>query len=203
VLTSNRGGEGRLIERKNIDGILVISVRNLYSNDMSVASRLWSFFRFMVLSSIIGLRQSDVDLVYATSTPLSVGIPALLIKWLRGTGFVFEVRDLWPEVPIQLKAIRNRIAIKILRAYERLIYEQALHIVALSPGMKEGVMAQGIPDFKVSMIPNMAKKDKFFLRPRNASVASSFGIDLTKFNAIHFGTMGAANGLDYIIDAAK
>lgn len=203
VLTSNRRGEGKLIERQIVDGIRIISVKNPYSNDMNVASRLWSFFRFMVLSSVIGLRQSNIDLVYATSTPLSVGIPALLIKWFRGTDFLFEVRDLWPEVPVQLKAIKNKLIIKVLKIYEGLIYKQALHIVALSPGMKEGVISQGIPESKVSMIPNMAKKDKFFLRPKNVSIADTFGIDLTKFNAIHFGTMGAANGLDYIINAAK
>lgn len=202
LTSSHRGNATKLIERKVIDGINVIYVKNPYSNDMNVVARLWSFLRFMFISTFIGLRQTNIDLVYATSTPLSVGIPALLIKWLKGTKFIFEVRDLWPEFPIQMGAIKNKIIIKILRLFEKKVYKEAAHVVALSPGMVDGVLNCGIDESKVTLIPNMSKKDEFFQRPKNASVAKSFDLDLGKFHAIHFGTMGIANGLDYIIDAA-
>lgn len=202
LTSSHRGNASKLIERKVVDGINVIYVKNPYSNDMNIVSRLWSFLRFMFISTFIGLRQTNIDLVYATSTPLSVGIPALLIKWIRGVNFVFEVRDLWPEFPIQMGAIKNKIIIKILRLFEKKIYEEAIHVVALSPGMKDGVINSGINESKVTLIPNMSKKDEFFQRPKNASIAKSFNLDLKKFHAIHFGTMGIANGLGYIIDAA-
>jgi glycosyltransferase involved in cell wall biosynthesis len=141
-------------------------------------------------------------MVYATSTPLSVGIPALFIKWINGTRYIFEVRDLWPEVPIQMGAIRNKLIIKFLQWYEKLIYKSATHIIALSPGMADGVIACDIAPSKVSMIPNMAKKDEFFVRPKNHEFAKIYQINTNHFNAVHFGTMGTANGLEYIIDAA-
>src|SRR6185312_16720347 len=100
----------------------------------------------------------DIDIVYATSTPLSVAIPAMVIKWLKGTPFIFEVRDLWPEVPIQMGAIKNKFIIKLLYKLEKKIYTSAKHVVALSPGMYDGVIKYGISPDKVSMVPNMSKK---------------------------------------------
>ena len=53
------------------------------------------------------------------------------------------------------------------------------------------------------MIPNMSKPDKFFPHEPNMEIARQFGVDLKKFNVIHFGSMGVANGLTYIVDTAK
>ena len=204
MLTSTRKNQQeKFIERKKIEGIEVIYVNNPYNNHMSVLSRLWSFFKFMVVSAWLGLKEKNVDLVFATSTPLSVAIPALLIKKLKGTRFIFEVRDLWPEVPIQMGAIKNKFVIKFLQWYEKLIYKSASHVVALSPGMADGVIACGISPNNVSMIPNMAKKDEFYVRAKNLDFAKAYQIDTNHFNAVHFGTMGTANGLEYIIEAAK
>lgn len=202
MLTS-RNKQKNLVEKKIIEGIEVIYVKNPYSNDMSILSRLWSFFRFMILSTWLGLRQKNVDLIYATSTPLSIGIPALLIKIFNKTPFIFEVRDLWPEVPIQMGAIKNSLVVKLLNWFEKTIYDSASHIVALSPGMRDGVVKTGIAPSKVTMIPNMAKKDEFFERAKNWEVARTFGINTNHFNVVHFGAMGIANGLEYVIKAAK
>ena len=203
MLTSARKNQQeKFIQRKAVQGITVIYVNNPYNNNMGVFSRLWSFFKFMMVSTWLGVQEKNVDLVYATSTPLSVGIPAMFIKWINQTRYIFEVRDLWPEVPIQMKAIKNKLVIWVLRRFEKQIYRSAEHIVALSPGMRDGVIQTGISPDKVSMIPNMAKIDKFYSRAKNAEVAMAHSIDIHQFNAVHFGTMGTANGLKYIIDAA-
>lgn len=204
MLTSRRKSQQEsFIERITIDGIDVIYVDNPYNNQMGVMGRLWSFLKFMVVSAWLGLKEKNVDLVYATSTPLSVGIPALLIKWIKGTKYIFEVRDLWPEVPVQMGAIKNKFIIRFLEWYEKTIYKSASHVVALSPGMRDGVIKYGISPGSVSMIPNMAKKDEFFVRARSYEVANTYKINTNHFNAIHFGTMGTANGLKYLIDAAS
>lgn len=201
MLTSSNKQES-FIERKNVEGIEVIYVRNTYDNSMGILSRLWSFFKFMIFSTWLGLKQEKIDLVYATSTPLTIGIPALFIKWLKRTKYVFEVRDLWPEVPIQMGAIKNKFLANTLYMFERKLYKSAKHIIALSPGMQNGIIKQGIAPKKITMIPNMAKKEEFYARPVNIDVARKFNLDNDNFKAIHFGAMGIANGLNYIIDAA-
>ena len=187
----------------DIDGIHVIYVKNDYSNYMPAYRKVLSFVNFIRLAIKEGAKQKGVDLMYATSTPLTVGYIAMRLKARRGWKYVFEVRDLWPEFPIQIGAIKNKLAIKYLRGLEHRIYERSEHVVALSPGMKDGVLEAGTPEEKCSMIPNMSKPDKFFPHEPNMEVASQFGVDLSKFNVIHFGSMGRANGLKYITDAAK
>lgn len=186
-----------------IDGIEVHYVKNDYSNYMSPLAKVKSFVSFLQKSIKEATKQKNVDLVFATSTPLTVGGVALALKRMKHWSYVFEVRDLWPEFPIQIGAIKNPLLIKALKVFEKKIYKHSNHIVALSPGMKEGVINTGIPEEKVSMVPNMSKPDEFFPHEPNTEIAKKFGIDSGKFNIIHFGSMGVANGLEYIIDTAK
>lgn len=190
--------------RVNVDGIEVVYVKNpTYSNNLSAPRKVWIFLSFIFSAMNAAMKEKDVDLVFATSTPLTIGVIALWLKWRKKWNYVFEVRDLWPEFPIEIGAIKNKLAIWFLRKLEKRIYDKSVHVVALSPGMKEGVIKAGTPEEKVSMIPNMSKPDKFFPHEPNKVIAKKFGVDLTKFNVIHFGAMGIANGLTYIIDAAK
>lgn len=190
--------------RVNVDDIDVIYVKNpAYNNYLSALKKVWAFVAFIINSIKVASKEKDVDIVFATSTPLTIGAVALWLKRRKKWKYIFEVRDLWPEFPIEIGAIKNKLAIKLLRRFEKRIYDNAEHVVALSPGMKEGVVNAGTPEEKVSMIPNMAKPDKFFPRDPNLEIARQFNIDLSKFNVIHFGSMGRANGLQYIIEAAK
>lgn len=187
----------------DVDGIHVIYVKNQYSNYMSAPRKVLSFLNFIRLAIQEGSKQNNVDMIYATSTPLTVGYIAMRLKKKCGWPYVFEVRDLWPEFPIQIGAIKNKLVIKYLRGLERRIYKNSEFVVALSPGMQDGVIAAGMPANKTAMIPNMSKPDKFYPHEKNVEIAKQFGIDLTKFNVVHFGSMGKANGLEYIIQAAK
>lgn len=190
--------------RINVDGIEVVYVKNpTYSNYLSAPKKVWIFLSFIRSAVKTAMKENDVDLVFATSTPLTVGAIALWLKWRKKWKYVFEVRDLWPEFPIEIGAIKNQMVIWFLRKFEKLIYDKSEHVVALSPGMKAGVIKAGTPEEKVSMIPNMSKPDKFFPHEPNKEIIKQFGIDLQKFNVIHFGSMGRANGLEYIVEAAK
>ena len=201
MITSSRGG--REPGKRNIDGIDVVYVTNEYNNKMSIPQKLASFAGFIKQCLQEAQKEKDVDMVFATSTPLTVGYIAMRLKKKKRWPYVFEVRDLWPEFPIQMGAIKNKYVIRYLRRLERHIYERSEHVVALSPGMQEGVIAAGTPKEKTSMVPNMSKPDKFFPHEPNKEIAKQFGVDLMKFNVIHFGSMGRANGLKYIIDTAK
>ena len=186
----------------DIDGIDVIYVKNIYTNSMTKLQKVMSFVKFIFQSISVAAKQKNVDLVYATSTPLTIGAIALALRNLKGWRYVFEVRDLWPEFPIQIGVVKNPALIWLLRRFEKRIYKRSEHVVALSPGMQEGVVKAGTPIEKTSMIPNMSKPDIFYPHETNMDIVRQFNIDLTKFNVIHFGSMGVANGLDYIIKAA-
>lgn len=187
---------------ENIEGIDVYYVDNPYSQSFGKVHKVYVFIKFVLKAIWKSLKIKNVDLVYATSTPLTVGLIALVLKKVKGWRYVFEVRDLWPEFPIQIGAITNPIATKFLKAMERSIYNNSEHVVALSPGMREGVIAAGTPKEKITMIPNMSKPDLFYPRERKEDDYVKYGICKDKFNVLHAGAMGVANGLEYIIHAA-
>lgn len=201
MLTSSTKFKDNIVE-KYIDGIKVLYIREDYDQQMSVARRLRAFLKFMYKSSRIGIKQKDIDLVFATSTPLTIGIPALLIKWYRKIPFIFEVRDLWPEVPIQMGALKNPILREFAKLLEKTIYRNAKHVIGLSPGMVDGI-AKYIQNDKISMIPNMSKIDEFYPREGNTDIMNSLGLSKTSFKLIHFGSLGLANGVETIIESAK
>lgn len=123
-VTMITAGSNQTEKRKEVivDGIKVIYLKEAYSQDMSIATRLKAFLGFVWKSITEARKQKNIDLVIATSTPLTIGVPALVIKWLNKTPYVFEVRDLWPEVPIQMGAFKNPIITKLLRWFEKTIY---------------------------------------------------------------------------------
>jgi len=190
------------VENIIIDGINVIYLKVSYSQEMSIFKRLFSFLIFMLKSTYYAFLQKNISLIFATSTPLSVGFPALIIKKIKKIPYVFEVRDLWPEVPIQMGAIKNKLIKKLLVWFEKLIYKNAKHVVALSPGMAKGVLKYESAS-KVSMIPNMSKIDFFWPREKNFNLMKRLGLNTKSFKLIHFGSLGVANGAFTIIESAK
>jgi len=190
------------VKEVNVDGINVIYLKEDYDQNMSISRRLKAFVNFMYKSSRIGLQQKNIDLVIATSTPLTIGIPALVLKWFKNIPFVFEVRDLWPEVPIQMGAFNNPVLVWGTRLLEKTIYKNAAHVIALSPGMQDGVVKY-IPRERTSMISNMAKMDEFWPREKNKALINQLGLQEESFKIIHFGSLGKANGAHTIIESAK
>ena len=196
---------GALYRKQDIEGINVIIVGTKYSNKQSYLRRVTSFLSFCLLSIYAGLRIKKIDVIYASSTPLTVGIPAMVIKWVKRVPFVFEVRDQWPEIPIELSIITNGFLIKILLWLEKTIYRNCSSIVALSPGQADGIRAVLTEEKPITVIPNSCDIDIF--RPdidgfRRGRIRQRRGWK-DKLVLLHTGAMGKVNGLDFVIDAAE
>lgn len=190
-----------------VEGIRVVSVPAAYNDPhtgtgMSGWQRMLKFYQFARAASRAGKTLDRPDIVFATHTPLTVGLAGMALSRHFDVPFVFEVRDLWPEALVNVGALRNPLATGWLRRMARKIYRRADHIVALSPGMKEGIVQAGIRAEKVTVIPNASDLDLF--RPDLDGHASRTRLGLgERFAAIYFGAMGMANGLDYVIEAAR
>jgi len=131
----------RRVTEHDVDGIRVLCVAEPYGNEMGFTRRLMAFGRFARTATRV-VSKLDADLVFATSTPLTVGIPGMKgAKRLR-VPFVFEVRDLWPELVIAMGMLRNPLLVAYARRLERKIYRAAQRVIALAPGIKEGIQTK-------------------------------------------------------------
>lgn len=186
------------LRRGTVDGISVIEIDLPYSNKDSFLKRTGTFLRFMLRTCQIVLTER-YDLLFATTTPLTVGVPGLVGRWLRGKPFVFEVRDLWPELPKAMGVIRNPIILWAMRVLEWASYRSAHQVIGLSPGIVEGIAARGVDRDKIVMVPNGCDADVFGGSP---TVWQPTGVRDDDFLAIFAGAHGLANGLDAVLDAA-
>lgn len=196
-------GDDRAISRRgNIDGIDVIQINLPYSNYDGLLRRSVLFLRYAWHSTRLAL-QEDYDLLFATSTPLTAGIPGIIMKCMRRKPFVFEVRDLWPELPKAMGVIRNPLVLGAMSLLEWLTYRTADACIGLSPGIVEGIRKRSRRKLPLAMIPNSCDLEQF--KPGDGSIeggqdGNANGKKL--FRAIFSGAHGVANGLDAVLDAA-
>ncbi|MBA3668744.1 MAG: glycosyltransferase family 4 protein [Sphingomonas sp.] len=184
--------------RGMVDGIDVIEFDLSYSNDDKFLKRMAIFVKYALGSIKIALRER-YDLAFATTTPLTAGIPGIFAHWFRGKPFVFEVRDLWPELPRAMGVITNPIVLAAMSALEWISYRSAIRCVALSPGIARGIARRGVDTDRIATVPNgcdMALFRQYGERWRPSNVRNS------DFLAVFTGSHGIANGLDAVLNAA-
>ncbi|MHB9002569.1 MAG: glycosyltransferase family 4 protein [Coriobacteriia bacterium] len=187
-----------------VDGIRVRSVRIDYSNYMGYARRIWSFLLFTFGGTLRAITSGRHDIVFATSTPLTVGIPGVLTAFLMRAPFVFEVRDLWPEAAIQMGALRpNGLLARGAKVLEQWLYRRAAAVVALSPGMVEGVIALCAPEQGVHMIPNCSDLELFQPGPKDPDLVARYDLDGLLVVG-YTGAIGPSNAVeDHVPEAAR
>lgn len=204
IITSWRDDTSKKKNFKTIeDGINVYWLSIPYNNYMGFFQRLIAFFKFIFLA-YIKAKSIKTDIVFASSTPLTVAIPGIFVARRNNVPFVFEVRDLWPELPIVIGAIKNPIAIKLAYELEKFAYRNSKGIVALSPGMKEGILRTGYPDDKICVIPNSSDLELFNATKINKKfLRLKYNIPEKPIVILYPGTFGKVNGVEYLVKLAS
>lgn len=181
-----------------VEGIEVIEFDLAISNADGFVKRAATFLKFAFKSIGVALTK-QYDLVFATTTPLTAGIPGIFARWLRGKPFVFEVRDLWPELPKEMGVIKNPVVLWAMSVLEWCSYRSAHRCIGLSPGIVEGIKKRGVKASKIEIVPNGCDLSIFAedVKPWRVD-----GVADTDLMAVFTGTHGQANGLDAALDAA-
>lgn len=185
--------------RGEVEGIDVIRINIPYSNSMGLLERAKAFVRFGWQCTKFALKE-DYDVLFATTTPLTVGIPGVVMKVFRRKKFVFEVRDLWPEIPKAL-GLRNPVLLWGMRVLEKRSYHAADGCIGLSPGICEGIKRRSPKGKPITMIPNGCDLDLFAPSERKPDVIP--GVAPSDTVAVFTGAHGVANGLDAVLDMAS
>lgn len=205
VCGSYGGGESGLIipfaqghRRGVVDGIEIIEFDLAYSNSDGFVKRGMTFLKFALRSASLTFTE-QYDVVFATTTPLTAGVPGILAHWLRRKPFVFEVRDLWPELPKAMGVIRNPLVLWAMAVLEWVSYRSAHRLIGLSPGIVDGIVKCGVSRDRIALIPNGCDLGIFgaLTEPWRPE-----GVGKNDLMAVFAGTHGVANGLDAVLDAA-
>ena len=205
MVTSKRNTscKRRIWREEIIDGINVYWLSVPYDNKMNFYKRLIAFFIYAFEAGRKAIAING-DIVFATSTPLTIAIPAIKTKKKLKIPMVFEVRDLWPELPIAIGAIKNPILIYLAKRLERWAYSNSNEIVVLSPGMSEGVAKTGYPIENIHTITNSSDISLFQLNKKlNIGLQNKYKWNDEDKIIIYTGTLGEINGVEYLVDIAN
>jgi glycosyltransferase involved in cell wall biosynthesis len=203
LITAWREADGRSEPFQTQEaGIRVHWLPVAYSNHMSYSARVRAFFDFAWRSARLAAA-IEADVIFASSTPLTIALPGVFAARRRRLPMVFEVRDLWPELPIAVGAIRNPLLKTAAFRLEQFAYRNAAMIVALSDGMRDGIVATGVEPGKVEVITNTS--DIVAFRPDRKlreEFRSGLGIDDETTLLTYAGTFGLINDVGWLVRLA-
>jgi hypothetical protein len=190
----------RLCQKETIDGIEVVRVWTLLAPNRGVFWRSLDFLSFAVSGFVAGLfRQCDV--ILATSPQLLTALAGRCLATVKRRPWVFEVRDLWPDSIVAVGVMRDNLLIRALHMLETGLYRHASRVVAVSNGIRDRLIARGVPAEKIGVVPNGVDSRRIS--------AEAGGIDLPgllnlrdRFVLGYVGTHGMAQGLEVVLDAA-
>lgn len=194
------GYSQRLWKQEEMDGIEVIRVPLYPSHDKSGLRRMANYLSFGMSTACIGtwlVRKPDV--VYAYNL-VTLGMALRALRWIRGARTVLDVQDLWPESIASSGMMRSRILMKMLDRWTRMEYRSPSRLIVLSPGFKANLIQRGVPEERIEVIYNWCDENSI-----NIPCQSNVGVGGTsdKFRIVFAGTMGTAQALRPVIDAAR
>ena len=182
---------GNALAYETIEGIEIIWLPIAYSNKMSKWRRMLAFIKFVAYGIHYAAavhKREKADFAYVTSTPLTIGLVALWMKARQKVPFIFEVRDLWPDAPVQMGAVKGRLYKNMLYWLEAKLYTSAQAIVALSPAMASNIAAKA-EGKEILMLPNFADVETFRVLRRRENPTD-------KVHIVYTGTFGLANDIE-------
>ncbi|MHA3948614.1 glycosyltransferase family 4 protein [Cellulomonas bogoriensis] len=186
----------------DVEGIRVHWHKVPYSNEMGFTQRKLAFAKFAIASARTARRLRG-DVVFATSTPLTIILPAVWATLFRRTPIVFEVRDLWPQIPIEMGALDNPLIRRAARWLEKFAYRRAHTVVALSDGMADGVRKVAPEGKPIIVAPNSCDVEIFDIPPTEGESFREENPWIGDRNlVVYVGTFGKINGVDYLVRLA-
>jgi glycosyltransferase involved in cell wall biosynthesis len=188
----------KLISRFDIESIDVRVINIRLSNKHGLAFRLLTFAAYAVIATWYALIL-PADVVVSSSGPISVGWPGMIAFYLRRVPFVFEVRDLWPEGAIQLGILRNGLAIRLARYFEKRCYQAASKVVTLSEGMAQWIRREHGID-KLEVVPNASDNELIERLDGNLQLPPWA---LEKKLALYTGTLGLIDDCGQLLELAR
>lgn len=193
---------GQLLFQSEFRGINVYHAR-VQAKGKRVISRLIDYLRFHIISTLAAWRLGGMyRVVLAPSPPLTIGLSAMMLAFVRGVPFVYNVQEVYPDIAISLGILKNRIVIWALERLEQIIYARAEAVVVISEGFRRRLIAKGVPNQKLHVIPNFV--DVGFIQPgdRHNDFSQQQRLD-QRFVVLYAGNIGLTQDFETVIAAAK
>jgi glycosyltransferase involved in cell wall biosynthesis len=194
---------GRWRQREEIDGIDVLRGWLYASPNRPTLSKSLGYASFATSACLwAALGRLRADIVIATSPPPTVAIPGMFASRLLRAPLLFDVRDIWPEAVVESGRLNRGPVVRCLEAVERAVYRAATAVTVVTEGKLARLLEKGVPEEKLSVIPNGVDLANFAEERPVAGLLSAHAVDHERFTIMYAGIFGPSQGLDVLFDAA-
>ncbi len=197
------GYQIKLFQREIIDGVSIARVPLYPSHDRSSIRRFLNYTSFALSAASIGpwvIKRADVAYVY--HPPVTVYLPAYLIRLLHRTPLIYDIQDLWPDSLKVTGMFKSKVGLRLVDTWCKFLYRTTDKIVVLSPGFKNVLCDRGVPADKIEVIYNWC--DDTVIRPAEPDQKLLLELGLKdRFNIMFAGNLGKAQALDEVLEAAQ
>jgi len=190
---------GRKMVHEVEDGLDVWRTYSTPGYGRDLRSRVASYGTFAWWSALASLRTPKPDVVVASSPSLPSAAAAAALARVRGARFLLEVRDLWPDSAIAMGLVNDTRTIAVARALEKYCYRRADRIVALTEGIRDGMIDLGVSPAKITLITNGVDLE---IGGVEGAPPAPAPVPDDAFVAMYVGAHGTYSSLETVLDAA-
>ena len=193
------------------DGHQVVYRFSMFAEGKNVIQRAARYFLCGMIEYFKASKFTDTDLIFSSSTPPIQGLVSAMVahklrnKTKRVIPFVYNLQDVFPDSLVTTGLTHNGSVIwKIGRKIEDYTYRNANHIITISNSIKNNLIHKGVAPNKITVVSNWIDLNCVHPVPRTEnSIISEYSINTDKFLVVYAGNLGAAQGAEVILDAAK
>ena len=192
------------IRRDQHEGIKIVRVPMVPKGKGGALRMLlyyWSLALFACLLVPISFRKK-VDLVFVYQpSPITVGLPALVLKEMEKTPVWIWVQDLWPETLAGTGMVRSDFLLRLADRLVRFIYSKCDRVLVQSQAYVPRMVKKGVPRERIRFFPNSAPE---LYKPTVVeSDASERNLMPQGFRVLFAGNIGRAQDIPVILSAAE
>ena len=178
---------------------------SMFAEGKNPALRAFRYILVNIIQYVKGSHAKNVDLIYAGSTPPTQGLLCGLVKKRLKVPFVYNLQDIFPDSLVNAKMTKKGSLIwKIGRKIENFTYSSADKIIVISEDFKRNIMAKGVPEEKIVVVPNWVNTENVYPVKREDNILfDRYNLDRSKFYICYSGNIGHSQNLELLAQVAE
>jgi colanic acid biosynthesis glycosyl transferase WcaI len=204
----NRGrlyeGYARRLRLTEQEGpVRVVRAWHMVSPSSAFSSRALVMLSQAVGQLLAGLLEEGHQAVVSFGPPLAGPLTASALARRNGAALLTVIYDIYPDIAVEMGALRSRALIKALSSLEQLTYRASDRLVVLSEGLRQRLLQKGVPREKTEVLPVWLSQEEIQPQGRINAWRQRMGIAPEMFVVLHAGTIGLVSGAQVLLQAAS
>jgi colanic acid biosynthesis glycosyl transferase WcaI len=196
------GYRNKIYQEEVLDGVRVIRTWSYITPSKKTLPRLLHYGTYSATAFYGGLAAGRPDVLVSYSPPLPLGLSAWLLSYLWRIPWVLQLEDLYPDAAISAGVMKNKTMISFFLRMEKFLYQKSHHISVITEGFRQTLLAKGVPDSKIEVIPVWADPEDMRLLPRNNPFRHTHNLK-DKFVVMYAGNLGFTSCIEDVLQAAE